>query len=482
MKTETVTKEAAAITPAHTGIDGVAWNVMGQVYVPKQITADSFSWHATFPIETFVPPHMHPYQDEYIYVLEGRIDLLLDGKQQSAGVGDLVRMPRGIAHAFYNNSGLPAMALFWAAPAGKLVELYRRLHNVANPADAVRIARDYDVIFGPPVSSAKGATGMLGSLGSMGLWAALAATPLAAFAQTYPAKPIRLICPLPPGSPSDVLARTLAERIQASWGQPVVVENRPGATGAIGLDAVAKAAPDGYTVGVMFMTHTILPSLFGKVPYDTEKDFAPLANLVWLYNVLVVPASSEIASVPDLVARAKAAPNKLNYASGGNGSPAHLIAEFFKQNSSAQLTHVPFKGPADAVQNLLSAQVDLMFATTSTAIPQIRAGKLRPLVVTSPQRLAALADTPTMAEAGIQGFDVKEWQGLVAPAGTPREIVVKWNDELVKAMAAPQVRERLTALGMDAVGGNSPEQFRTLIANELGRWSKLARELKLKVD
>ncbi len=146
--------ETPDITPANVGLDGVAWNVMGQVYVPKQVSEDSIAWHATFPIETFVPPHTHPYQDEYIFVIDGRIDLILDGKKRSASSGDLVRMPRGLPHAFFNNSGEPATALFWAAPAGKLLELYRRLHNVTNPAEAVRIARDYDVIFGPPVSSA----------------------------------------------------------------------------------------------------------------------------------------------------------------------------------------------------------------------------------------------------------------------------------------------------------------------------------------
>lgn len=149
-----ITAEIPGVTPAHVGLDGVAWNVMGQIYVPKQVSDDSFAWHATFPIETFVPPHTHPYQDEYIYVIDGRIDLILDGKKRSASSGDLVRMPRGLPHAFFNNSGEAATALFWAAPAGKLQDLYRRLHNVTNPAEAVRIARDYDVLFSPPVSSA----------------------------------------------------------------------------------------------------------------------------------------------------------------------------------------------------------------------------------------------------------------------------------------------------------------------------------------
>jgi tripartite-type tricarboxylate transporter receptor subunit TctC len=315
--------------------------------------------------------------------------------------------------------------------------------------------------------------------------AVLLALPVAAVAQgpaAYPSKPIRLICPLPPGSPSDVLARVVGERLSVAWGQPVVVENRPGATGAIGLDAVAKAPPDGYTAGIIFMTHTVLPSLFGKVPYDTERDLVPVSNLVWLYNALVVPAGSPIGSMGDLVARAKAAPGKLNYASGGNGSPAHLIAEFFKQQAGVRIAHVPFKGPADAVQNLVGGQVDAMFATTSTAVPQVKAGKLRALVVTSPGRLAALPDVPTMAEAGVIGFDVKEWQGIAMPAGTPRDVVSRWSAELARIMAAPDVRERLVALGMEAAAPNAPDQFAGLVKSELGRWSRLVKDLELKVD
>jgi tripartite-type tricarboxylate transporter receptor subunit TctC len=319
------------------------------------------------------------------------------------------------------------------------------------------------------------------TLAALAASATLAVAP-SARAQAYPSRPIRLVCPLPPGSPSDVLARVVAERVQQAWGQPVLVENRPGATGAIGLDAVAKATPDGYTLGVMFMTHTVLPSLFGKLPYDTERDVVPVSNLVWAYNVLVVPAASPITSLPDLVERARSAPGKLNYASGGNGSPAHLFGEFFRQQASVSIAHVPFKGPADAVQNLVGGHVDLMFATTSTAVPQIQAGRLRPLVVTSPTRLPALPDVPTMAQAGIAGFDVKEWQGLVAPAGTPPEIVTRWNAALAQAMATPEVRERLAALGMEPAAPNTPEQFGTLVRGELVRWSGLVRDLKLKVD
>ena len=316
------------------------------------------------------------------------------------------------------------------------------------------------------------------------LGAGLAATALAAptFAQTWPTRPVRIICPLPPGSPSDVLARAVAEPLQHDWGQPVVVENRPGATGMIGLDAVAKAPPDGYTVGIAFMSHTILPSLFAKVPYDTGRDLAPICNLVWLYNVLVVPAASPVRTLPELVRFANANPGKLNYGSGGNGSPAHLIAEFFRLRSGIRIEHIPFQGPADAVHNVMAGQIDLMFATTSTAVPQVQGGRLKPLVVTSPSRLAALPDVPTMGEAGISGFDVKEWQGVVAPAGTPAAIIDRWNQGLQRVIRLPAVQERLAGLGMDVAGHNSPQSFRELIRDELARWSSLARELNLRVN
>ena len=320
------------------------------------------------------------------------------------------------------------------------------------------------------------------ALGTLGAAAACAVAPGPTRAQAFPSKPIRMICPLPPGSPSDVLARVLAERVSAAWGQPVVVDNRPGATGAIGLDAVAKAAPDGHTVGILFMTHTVLPTLFGKLAYDTERDVVPVSNLVWLYNVLVVPAASPIRTLDDLVRVARERPCSLNYASGGNGSPAHLVAEFFKQRTGLRIVHVPYKGPADAVQALLGGQVDLMFSTTSAAVPQVRAGRLRPLVVTSPQRLAALQDVPTMAEAGVSGWDVREWQGVAAPAGTSPALVARWNAELARAMADPGVRERLAGLGMDVADANSPQAFGELVRGELGRWSAMVKTLGLRVD
>lgn len=312
----------------------------------------------------------------------------------------------------------------------------------------------------------------------------LAAAPLLAglpaMAQSYPDKPIRIIVPLPPGSPPDVLARLVADGISRSWKQPVVVDNRPGATGMIGMQALARSAPDGYTVGVMFLTHTVLPELIGPLPYNTATDIAPIANLVWLYNVLVVPAGSSIQTVQDLVNQARAQPGVLNYASGGNGSPAHLVAESFCQATGVKITHVPFKGPADAVSALLGNQVQAMFATVPNAAALVRGGKLRAIAVTSPQRLSALPGVPTLAEAGVQGVELKEWEGLVAPAGTPRAIIDKWNQELFQVLASSEVRARLADLGMSVVPSNSSAEFGELIRKELDHWGRFVRSTGLR--
>ena len=312
----------------------------------------------------------------------------------------------------------------------------------------------------------------------------LAAAPLLASlpvrAQSYPDKPIKIIVPLPPGSPPDVLARLVADGVGRNWKQPVVVENRPGATGMIGLQALSRAAPDGYTLGVMFLTHTVLPELIGPLPYNTATDFAPIANLVWLYNVLVVPANSNIQSVQDLVARARAEPGVLNYGSGGNGSPAHLVAESFCQASGVKLTHVPFKGPAEAVSALLGNQLNAMFATVPAAAALTRGGKLRAIAVTSPQRLAALPQVPTLAEAGVPGVELREWEGLVAPAGTPKAIVDKWNQELFAVLANPEARAKLADLGMSVVPAHPSSDFAELIRKELDQWGRFVRSTGLR--
>lgn len=315
-------------------------------------------------------------------------------------------------------------------------------------------------------------------LGSMALPPLMASLP--AWSQDFPDKPIRIIVPLPPGSPPDVLARYLAEGVSRDWKQAVVVDNRPGATGMVGLQALARSAPDGYTVGVMFLTHTVLPELIGPLPYNTATDFAPIANLVWLYNVLVVPASSDIQSVQDLVAQAKAHPGQLNYGSGGNGSPAHLVAESFCQASGIQLTHVPFKGPAEAVSALLGNQINAMFATVPTAANLVRSGKLRAIAVTSPQRLEALPTIPTLAEQGVPGVALKEWEGLVAPAGTPKALVERWNQELFKVLAAPDLRAKLADLGMSVVPAHAPGDFAELIRRELDQWGRFVKATGLR--
>lgn len=316
-------------------------------------------------------------------------------------------------------------------------------------------------------------------LGALTTTALSAAWPVAAQAP-FPDKAVKIIVPLPPGSPPDVLGRLLADGLSKAWKQPVIVENRPGGTGSVGMQALARSAPDGHTAGIMFLTHTVLPELMGPLPYNTATDLAPVANLVWLYNVLVVPASSSIQSVKDLVDSARRQPEALTYASGGNGSPAHLVGHTFGQVAGAKMLHVPFKGPAEAVTALIGNQISTMFATLPVAAPLVKAGRLRALAVTSPQRFAELPGVPTLAETGVQGLEVKEWEGLVLPAGTPRPIVERWNQDAFQVMASPEVKARLAELGMTVAAPNRGEDFGALIRSELERWGQFVRSAGLK--
>lgn len=316
---------------------------------------------------------------------------------------------------------------------------------------------------------------LMGALAASPWWGALPVS-----AQTYPDRPIKIIVPLPPGSPPDVLARLVADGLSKLWKQAVVVDNRPGATGMIGMQALARSAPDGYTMGILFLTHTVLPELMGPLPYDTANDLAPVANLVWLYNVLVVPSASSIQSLKDLTDRARTQPGAVTFASGGNGSPAHLVGESFGQASKLKMLHVPFKGPAEAVTALLGDQVSTMFATTSVAAPLVRAGKLRAIAVTSPQRLAALPGVPTLAESGLGDIELREWEGLVAPAGTPRLIIDQWNQALFQVLADPALRNKLADLGMSVAQANRPEEFAQLVRQELVHWGKFVKASGLK--
>lgn len=301
-----------------------------------------------------------------------------------------------------------------------------------------------------------------------------------AFASSFPENPVKIIVTVPPGGGPDALARIVGEGLSKIWKQPVVVENRPGATGMVGMHAVARSQPDGYTIGLMYMTHTVLPELFGKVPYDTAKDLAPITNAAWLYNVLVVPAASELRSLGDLVNAAKARPGRLTFGSGGNGSPAHLAGEVFCNTAGVKMQHVPYRGPAEVVAALMGNQVHAFFGAVTASLPLVREGKLRALAVTSPHRLPALPSVPTMAEAGGQDSMIKDWSGFVAPAGTPTPIIDQLNRDVFQVLSSPEVRSKLDVHGYTPAAANTSEQFGAFIRQELDFWGRFVRTNRLK--
>lgn len=304
-----------------------------------------------------------------------------------------------------------------------------------------------------------------------GAEAAVTATPA-----DYPSKPIRIIATAPPGSPPDVIARLVGERLGAALGQPVVVENKPGAVGTIGLHAVARAPADGYTFGVLAMPALLAPSLLPSMPYDLQKDLAPVGQVVWASNVLVVSSASKLLSLADVVKTGRDKPNELTYASGGNGTPAHLAAALLALRSGLQLRHVPYRGAPEGVAAVMAGQVDMMFAAAGAALPHVKSGKLRALATSAPTRLASAPEVPTVAELGFEGFEIRDWQGIVAPAGTPEAIVQRVAAELRLLAAMPDVKARLSAMGMDAVEQGGPEAFGALIGTEAVRWSRVVRE------
>jgi len=306
--------------------------------------------------------------------------------------------------------------------------------------------------------------------------------PASAQAPAYPTKAIRLVVPFPPGGATDILARNVAQKLTETWGQSVVVDNRPGAGGNIGSELVAKSAPDGYTLEMGTVgTHAINASLYSKMPYDHVKDFAPIILVAGVPNVLVVNPSLPVNSVQELIAYAKANPGKLNFASSGPGTSIHLSGELFKVMAGVQMTHVPYKGSAPALQDLLGGQVQLMFDNLPPSLPQIKAGKLRPLAVTSLTRAPALPDIPTIAESGLPGFEASSWFGILAPTGTPPAIIAKVNAEVAKWLASPEGKEKLVAIGANGAGG-SPEDFARHIQAETAKWAKVVKESGAKVD
>jgi tripartite-type tricarboxylate transporter receptor subunit TctC len=311
--------------------------------------------------------------------------------------------------------------------------------------------------------------------------ALLAASPML-LAQTWPARPIRLVVPFTPGGSSDILARAVGQKLTEAWGQPVVIDNVPGAGGSLGADRVAKAAPDGYTLLMGHIgTLAVNPLIYPRLPYDPVKSFAPVAWVASVPNVLVVHPSVPAKSLKELVALAKARPGQLNYGSGGNGSAAHLATEYLKLQSQTFMVHVPYRGTAPAVSDLVAGQTQLLFTGAPVLLPFIKSGQLRALAVSSNKRLETLPDVPTVAESGYKGFEADQWYGIVAPAGTQREIVLKLNTQINLALASSELKTRLQSEGAIAMP-RTPEVFGELIAREIGRWRPVVQAGRIKPD
>ena len=293
-------------------------------------------------------------------------------------------------------------------------------------------------------------------------------------AQDYPSRPVKIIVSYAPGGSNDVVARVIAPELQKELGQSFVVENRAGASGTIGADMVAKSPTDGYTLFMGAGAHALAPSLFKKLPYDIAKDFAPISLAATSTYVLVLNPSVPATTVPELIALLKSKPGQLNYASAGKGTPLHLAAELFRSKTGTDIVHVPYGGDTPALNDLLAGTVQLAFMSVASTAPQIRAGKLRALAVTSAKRSDALPDLPTLGELGIAGYDVGTWWGLLAPAGTPQAVIVKLNAAVAKAVALPQTKERFAPLGLDP-RSDSPTEFAAFIKQEVARYAAIAR-------
>ncbi len=305
---------------------------------------------------------------------------------------------------------------------------------------------------------------------------ALLAGPLAALAQPYPNRPLRIVVPFPPGGGTDIGTRIVAQKLQEAWGQAVVVENKPGAAGIVGTEFTAKAAPDGYTFMMGNIgTHAINVSLYKKLAYDPVKDFAPVSMVADLPLLLLVHPSVPANSVKELIALARSQPGKLNFSSSGAGGSMHVAAELFKGMAGVDMVHIPYKGGAPAVADLLSGQVALSFATVLETIQHVKGGKVRALAVTNDKRSVALPELPTIAEAGLPGYQSISWLALFAPAGTPRDIVNRLSAETVRILKLPDVKERLLAQGAEPIG-STPEQLSAILAADIAKYAKVIRE------
>ena len=301
-------------------------------------------------------------------------------------------------------------------------------------------------------------------------------------AQAYPSKPIHFVVPYPAGGPLDTVARLVGQKVSESVKEPVIVENKPGAGGNIGADFVAKAAPDGYTLLMgAVATHAINPTLYAGIPYDAQKDFIPVTQIASTPNVLVVNPSLPVHSVQEFIDYAKAHPGQLNFGSGSTGSAGHLAGELFKSMAGVEMTHVPYKGAAPAMTDLIGGRLQLMFDNLASSLVQIKAGKVRALAVTTAKRTELAPELPTIAESGLAGFDINTWFGLFVPAGTPPAIVQRLHGEFVKALEAPEVRSKMLALGAEPVG-DTPAQFAQYIRSEAAKYAKLVKASGARAD
>jgi len=307
-----------------------------------------------------------------------------------------------------------------------------------------------------------------------GIAVLLAVAATSAFAQGYPTKPAKVVVPYPPGGPTDIVARVVSQKLSEQMGQQFIVENRPGAGGNIGAEAVAKSPADGYTLLVATTAHAINPSLFKNLGYNLTKDFAPVSLLTSGPLVIVANPSVPAKNVKELIAMGKAKPGSLNYASSGNGQSTHLSAELFATMAGIKMNHIPYKGSAPALTDVMGGQASLMFDTMLSAMPHVKNGKLKAIAVTSAARSPAAPDVPTVAESGLPGYEAIAWNGLLVPAGTPADVVAKLNAELKKALDAPDVKDRFSAQGFGAAW-NTREAFAKFIQSELDKWAKVVK-------
>jgi tripartite-type tricarboxylate transporter receptor subunit TctC len=316
---------------------------------------------------------------------------------------------------------------------------------------------------------------------TLGLIAFFSAGSVPAVAQGYPGKPVRFIVPWPPGGGADIMSRLINQPLGDALGQQVVIDNRGGAAGNIGAELAAKSPPDGYTIVFAYSgTHSINPHIYRRMPFN-ESDFTPVIQLASVPQVVVVHPSLPAKTVRDLIAVARARPGQLSYASSGNGAINHLAGELFKMKTGTDIVHIPYKGGGPAAIALLSGEVGMIFGEPASMMGYLKAGKLRALAVTSARRALALPDLPTMAQAGVAGYDVTSWNGILAPAGTPTEIVGRLNAELNKLIAAPAMRDRMIGLGYEPVGG-PPEKFGELIRSDLAKWAPVVKAANIRID